>query len=127
MEELKTKIDEEEAQSKYSSMIPPSKSDEIKNIDSPNDDDQEQKISVFKAYMFSEAQKITTPDLLGKIVEIINNTYLDEVKLKNEQENEDVADKNENIDPMLIEDSLDETKVTLNDKINEQIPPKKNV
>jgi hypothetical protein len=45
--------------------------------------------------MFSEAKNITTPELLGKIVNIINSTYLDEVRLKNEKENNEEEDESE--------------------------------
>jgi hypothetical protein len=53
--------------------------------------------------MFSEAKKTTTPELLGRIIDIINTTYLDEVKLKNERENEEDEPEHE------VKNEVDET------------------
>jgi hypothetical protein len=59
------------------------------NVEEPEKEDQEQKLSTFRNYLFSEAQKVSTPQLLSQIVDIINNTYIDEVKMRNDEENED--------------------------------------
>jgi hypothetical protein len=60
----------------------------FRNVDQPSEEDQEQKLLKFKDHLFSEAKKITTPDLLSQIVEIINTTYIDEIKLRNNDEKE---------------------------------------
>jgi len=91
------------------------------DVDAPNYDDQDMKISAFKAYMFSEAKKTTTPELLGKIVEIINTTYLDEVRIKNEKENEIEAEIEEDFMEKVNESSTcNQSKITEKEKENNQ-------
>ena len=91
------------------------------DIDAPNDDDQDMKISAFKSYMFSEAKKTTTPELLGKIIDIINTTYLDEVRLKNEKENEEEAEIETDFNEEVNETSTcNQSKITEKDKENNQ-------
>jgi len=67
----------------------------------PLDDDQSRKKEKFKSYLFSQAQNITTPELLSQIVNIIQGSYLDEIKIRNEIAN--------------YENSVDETNLNLNE------------
>ncbi len=55
------------------------------NIEEPNEEEQEEKMKKFRQFLFSDAKKISTPQLLSQIVQIINNTYIDEVKTRNEE------------------------------------------
>ena len=55
------------------------------NIEEPNEDEQEEKMKKFRQFLFSDAKKISTPQLLTQIVQIINNTYIDEVKTRNDE------------------------------------------
>ena len=125
LEEFKKKLDEEEAQPNNSLIFPHQNKNELqKNIEDPNDDDQERKMSAFKSYMFSEAKNITTPELLGKIVNIINSTYLDEVRLKNEKENNEDKDESEDKIYDKEEDTQIENKVSLVESEKENITKK---
>ncbi len=70
-----------------------------RNIEEPSDEDQEKKLGMFKQHLFSNAKAITTPELLSQIVGIINNTYIDEVKIRNDAEDENVnSNVNVNVD-----------------------------
>jgi hypothetical protein len=67
----------------------------------PDQEDQQEKLSKFRNYLFSEAKKVSTPQLLSQIVDIINTTYIDEVKMRNDGE--------------LEEEKAEEDKVTVNE------------
>ena len=67
----------------------------------PDQEDQQEKLSKFRNYLFSEAKKVSTPQLLSQIVDIINTTYIDEVKMRNDGE--------------LEEEQAEEDKVTVNE------------
>jgi hypothetical protein len=63
--------------------------DKINQVDEPEEipQDEQKKIEKFKSYLFSEATKgITTPELLSNIVNIIQTSKLEEVKMRNEEE-----------------------------------------
>lgn len=100
-------IDEEEAKMNQQFNIEKEKKD--KEYTEPIDEDQERKKEKFKSYLFSEAQNITTPELLAQIVNIIQGSYLDEIKIRN-----DIANREENEN----EDSQKENKDTLNKQTN---------
>lgn len=85
-EELKKKIEDEEK----SMNTGESDGKIFKNLsEQPNDEDQEQKLIKFKEHLFCEAKKVTTPELLSQIVNIINSTYIDEVKMRNEDDDKE--------------------------------------
>jgi hypothetical protein len=62
--------------------------DKINQIDEPEElpQDEQKKVEKFKTYLFSQAQGITTPELLSNIVDIIQTSKLEEVKMRNEEE-----------------------------------------
>ncbi len=80
VEDYNKKLDEEEK--KMEEEINSNKK-VFKDVEEPNEEDQEQKLTKFRSYLFSEAKKVSTPQLLSQIVDIINNTYIDEVKMRN--------------------------------------------
>jgi hypothetical protein len=80
-----------------------------KNYTEPIDEDQERKKEKFKTYLFSQAQNITTPELLAQIVDIIQGSYIDEIKIRN-----DIANA-ENSEDLNNDDQGDL------DKLNKQI------
>mgnify|MGYP000877027351 CR=1 FL=1 len=53
------------------------------------DEDQQEKKDLFKSYLFSGAKNISTTVLLSQIVDIIQGTYLDEIKTRNDLANEE--------------------------------------
>jgi hypothetical protein len=61
-------------------------------IEEPNKEDQEEKLEKFRSYLVSDVKKFTTPQLLSQIVEIINTTYVDEVKIRNETDKNDQSE-----------------------------------
>ena len=63
------------------------------NIEEPNEDEQNEKLNKFRSYLVSDFKKCSTPQLLSQIVEIINNTYVDEIKTRNNLEEEDDVDE----------------------------------
>ena len=66
-----------------------------KDYTEPIDEDQDRKKENFKTYLFSQAQNITTPELLAQIVNIIQGSYIDEIKIRNEIANaENSEDQN---------------------------------
>lgn len=69
----------------------------------PLDEDQERKKEKFKTYLFSQAQNITTPELLAQIVDIIQGSYIDEIKIRNEIAN---AENMENTDELKDLDKI---------------------
>lgn len=95
-------IDEEEAKMNQIFNIEKEKKD--KEYSEPIDEDQERKKEKFKSYLFSEAQNITTPELLAQIVNIIQGSYIDEIKIRNEianreenEENSELQKENKNV------------------------------
>ena len=69
-----------------------------KNYTEPIDEDQERKKEKFKTYLFSQAKNITTPELLAQIVDIIQGSYIDEIKIRNEIANSDNSEALNNDD-----------------------------
>lgn len=66
-----------------------------KDYAEPIDEDQERKKDKFKTYLFSQAQNITTPELLSQIVNIIQGSYIDEIKIRNDMANEENSEDQE--------------------------------
>lgn len=79
-------IDEEEAKLNF---LGDNKEKLDNSFNEPLDEDQERKKEKFKSYLFSEAKNITTPELLAQIVNIIQGTYVDEIRIRNEAVNLD--------------------------------------
>jgi hypothetical protein len=71
------------------------------NSEEPEQEDQELKMNKFRNYLFSEAKKVSTPQLLSQIVDIINNTYIDEVKMRNNGDNEEKEDLQETVNETI--------------------------
>lgn len=87
LEDYNKKLDEEERN--MENEISSNKKNFAKfNSEEPELEDQELKMNKFRNYLFSEAKKVSTPQLLSQIVDIINNTYIDEVKMRNNGEDE---------------------------------------
>jgi hypothetical protein len=61
--------------------------DKINQTDEPEElpTDEQRKVDQFKTYLFSEAKSIATPELLSNIVNIIQHSKLEEVRLRNEE------------------------------------------
>jgi len=77
----------------------------LNNLIEPSQEDQEMKLSIFKEHLLSQVKNVTTPELLTQIVEIINSTYIDEIRIRNETGDE--SEENhlciKNIETNLIE------------------------
>jgi len=89
-------IDEEER--KMLNNFEAEKNKKDKNYTEPIDEDQERKKEKFKTYLFSQAKNITTPELLAQIVDIIQGSYIDEIKIRNEIANSDNSEALNNDD-----------------------------
>lgn len=91
--EVNRLIDEEEK--KMLNNFETEKEKREKDYTEPIDEDQERKKEKFKTYLFSQAQNVTTPELLAQIVNIIQGSYMDEIKIRNEIANaENSEDQN---------------------------------
>lgn len=86
-------IDEEEK--KMLNNFEAEKEKKDKDYTEPIDEDQERKKEKFKTYLFSQAQNITTPELLSQIVNIIQGSYMDEIKIRNDIANEENSEEQE--------------------------------
>lgn len=88
----------------------------------PINDDQERKKEKFKSYLFSEAKNITTPELLSQIVNIIQGTYFDELKIRNETENDNQIDVISSNDDKINMLESNENKNSVNSNKNDKDP-----
>ncbi len=88
--EVNRLIDEEE--NKILNNFEAEKEQRDKDYLTPLDEDQDRKKEKFKTYLFSQAQTITTPELLAQIVNIIQGGYMDEIKIRNDIANEENSD-----------------------------------
>ena len=59
-------------------------------------EDQQHKKDLFKSYLFSNAQDFSTPDLFSKIVNLIQERNLEDIKIRNSDEEEDEKILSEN-------------------------------
>lgn len=59
----------------------------------PLEEDQEQKKDLFKSYLFSGAQNIPTPDLFSQIIDLIQGSNLEDIKIRNSEDEEEENDK----------------------------------
>ncbi len=103
--EVNRLIDQEEAKMHHNFNIEKEKKE--KEYTEPIDEDQERKKEKFKSYLFSEAHKITTPELLTQIVDIIQGSYMDEIRIRNDFINRDGNEENDE----LIKDDKEANKL----------------
>jgi hypothetical protein len=66
-------------------------------------EDQQHKKDLFKSYLFSSAQDISTPDLFSKIVNLIQESNLEDIKIRNIKEEDELEEKI-NIDKVGIKE-----------------------
>jgi hypothetical protein len=92
-EEINKTLDEEEKKMQNELEATKRNFSSLANIQEPNKEDQEEKLEKFRSYLVSDFKKFSTPQLLSQIVEIINSTYVDEVKIRNETENQYLSDE----------------------------------
>jgi chromosome segregation protein len=100
-------------------------------VDNPPEEEQEERLNIFKKYLLTDTMKITTPDLLSKIVNIINSTYLDEIKIRNDDLNEvdepQSTGTNTIMNTTTIKENINNT-ININtssDNNNDNLAPKK--
>jgi hypothetical protein len=107
-EEINKTLDEEEKKMRNELEATKRNFSSLANIEEPNKEDQEEKLEKFRSYLVSDFKKFSTPQLLSQIVEIINSTYVDEVKIRNETENHYLSDEmnDEEENPNNVENDL---------------------
>lgn len=80
----------------------------------PLDQDQNSKVEKFKKYLFSSAENMSTMDLFDKISNIIEQTKLEEIQSRNEEEEK-------RLNPNIIENTLNQLNLQMNYNNNNNI------